>query len=71
MPHARDICLGHGGTKDLMKHERTNVHIKSQQGLSDNRPLHSYLGPIRKESVVMAEIKFLREASFTPTVSRL
>ena len=58
MPCSRDVCLGQGGTKDLKKHEQTYLHIKSQQGFSGIRPLHSYFGPIRKESVIMAEIKF-------------
>ena len=58
MPCGRDVCLGQGGTKDLAKHEQTNLHLKSQQGFSGIRPLHSYLGPVRKESVIMAEIKF-------------
>ena len=50
--------IGQGGTKDLTKHEQTNLHIKSHQGFSGIRPLHSYLGPMRKESIVSAEIKF-------------
>lgn len=73
MPCARDVCLGQGGTKDLTKHEQTNLHIKSQQGFSGIRPLHSYFGPIRKESVISAEIKFFiffRRASFTFIDSR-
>ena len=71
MPCSRDVCLGQGGTKDLKKHEQTNLHIKSQHGFSGIRPLHSYFGPIRKESVIMAEIKFgYFRTAFTFTTSR-
>jgi hypothetical protein len=59
MPCGRDTCLGQGGTKDLTKHEQTNLHMKSQH--SGMRPFHSHLGPIRKELVIMAETIFLGE----------
>ena len=54
MPCGRDVSLGQGGTKDLRKHEQTNVHTKSQQGTSGTKPLHSYFGPVRNESVIEA-----------------
>ena len=58
MPCGRDVSLGQGGTKDLRKHEQTNVHTTSQQGTSGTKPLHSYFGPVRNESVIEAEVKF-------------
>lgn len=54
----RHVSLGQSGTKDLRKHEQTNVHTKSQQGTSGMKPLHSYFGPVRNESVIEAEVKF-------------
>ena len=49
MPCYCGVCLGQSGTKD---HEQTNLHIKSQQDFSALTFL------LRKESVIMAEIKF-------------
>ena len=56
MPCGRDVSLGQGGTKDLRKHERTNVHTRSHhQGTSGIKP---YFGTVRNESVIEAEVKF-------------
>ena len=53
MPCSRDVCLGQGGTKDLKKHEQTNLHIQVFSGIR-------HFGTIRKELMIMTE-NFLEE----------
>ena len=58
----RDISVAYGGTKDLKKHEQTQVHQSVQKSQSGTSSLTSYFtstrGPTRDRSVIEAEVIF-------------
>ena len=51
-----DINLGRGGTRDLRRHQETKLHKHSEKYGVGVLPLQSYFGPIREESVILAEV---------------
>ena len=53
-----DINLRRGGTRDLRRHQEMKLHKHSEKDGVGVLPLQSYLGPIREESVIRAEVLF-------------
>ena len=58
MKCSRDINLGRGGTRDLRGHQETKLHKHSEKDGVGILPLQFYIGPIREESVIRAEVLF-------------
>jgi hypothetical protein len=58
----RDVSIAYGGTKDLRRHEQTNVHQAAHKSSIGVPSLTSYLssgpGPQRDKAVIEAEVKF-------------
>ena len=54
---SRDICMAHGGVKDLKKHKNTALS-HSERSTVGALPLSSCYGPVRSSEVLEAEVKF-------------
>ena len=58
MKYSCDINLGRGGTRDLRRHQEMKLHKHSEKDDVGVLPPQSYFGPIRGESVILAEVLF-------------
>lgn len=59
---SHDISVAYGGTKDLRRHEQTNLHKVSCKSVNSSSSLTTFFsskpGPKRDQAVVEAEVKF-------------
>lgn len=59
---SRDVSVAYGGTKDLRRHEQTNLHRASSKSINTSSSLATFFsskpGPKREQAVVEAEVKF-------------